>query len=95
MKKLAIVGAAVVVLIGAGLWIRSSMRASAIAEAVQQQKWDEVLALDTTNVAALIGRANQRLAAGTPDIDGAFEDLDVAERVDLSAEGLQAAKGLA
>ena len=50
------------------------MRASAIAEAVQQQKWDEVLALDTTNVAALIGRTNQRLNAATPDIEGAFED---------------------
>ncbi|MFT5328194.1 MAG: sulfatase activating formylglycine-generating enzyme [Planctomycetaceae bacterium] len=85
----------VVVLTSVGLWHYFSTRASAIGEAVQQQQWDDVLALDSQNVMALIERAKQRLEAATPAIDGAFEDLSVAEAVDASAEGLQATKALA
>jgi hypothetical protein len=98
MKKLAIAGAAVtavVLLIAAGSWIRSSMRASAIADAVQQQKWDAALAIDAQHVPALIGRANQRLNAETPDIDGAFADIGLAEQVDSTVAELKPAKALA
>ncbi|MGB4709588.1 MAG: protein kinase, partial [Fuerstiella sp.] len=98
MKKLAIAAAAVtavVLLIAAGLWVRSSMNASALAEAVQQQQWDEALAIDDQHVPALVGRANQRLAAETPDIDGAFADIGLAEQVDSTVAELKPAKALA
>ncbi|MFT5327265.1 MAG: serine/threonine protein kinase [Planctomycetaceae bacterium] len=85
----------VVVLTSVGLWHYFSTRASTIGEAIQQRHWDDVLALDNQNVTALIGRANQRLEAATPAIDGAFEDLSAAEAVDASAEGLQTTKALA
>jgi formylglycine-generating enzyme required for sulfatase activity/serine/threonine protein kinase len=96
MKKLAIAGAAVtavVLLIAAGLWIRSSMNASALAEAVQQQQWDEALALDTTNVPALIGRANQRLTSG--DVKGAMADLDQVASLEPDNSSLASLKDLA
>jgi formylglycine-generating enzyme required for sulfatase activity len=82
-------------LIAAGLWIRSSMNASALAEAMQQQQWDEVLAIDGQNVTALVGRANQRLNAGTPDIEGAFADIGLAEQVDSTVAVIKPAKALA
>jgi FKBP-type peptidyl-prolyl cis-trans isomerase/cold shock CspA family protein len=97
--KLSVAGAtvtAVVLLIVAGLWIRSSiMRASALADAVEQQNWDEALAIDSQHVPALIGRAKQRLNAGTPDIEGAFADIGLAEQVDSTAAELKPAKALA
>jgi Tol biopolymer transport system component len=98
MIKLSVAGAAVtavVLLIAAGLWIRSSMRASALADAVEQQNWDEALAIDGQHVPALIGRAKQRLNAGIPDIEGAFEDIRLAEQVDSTAAELKPAKALA
>ena len=86
---------AVVLLIAAGLWIRSSMNASALAAAVQQQQWDEALAIDEQHVPALVGRANQRLNAGTPDIEGAFADIGLAEQVDSTVAEIKPAKALA
>jgi len=86
---------AVVLLIAAGLWIRSSMNASALAAAVQQQQWDEALANDEQHVPALVGRANQRLNAGTPDIEGAFADIGLAEQVDSTVAEIKPAKALA
>ena len=98
MKKLAIAGAAVtavVLLIAAGLWIRSNMNASALADAVQQQQWDAALAIDSQHVPALIGRANERLSLATPDIEGAFADISSAEQVDSTVAELKPAKALA
>jgi len=98
MIKLSVAGAAVtavVLLIAAGLWIRSSMQASALADAVEQQNWDEVLAIDSQHVPALIGRAKQRLNAETPNIEGAFADIGLAEQVDSTAAELKPAKALA
>jgi hypothetical protein len=97
-KKLSIAGAAVtavVLLIAGGLSTRSSMRASALADAVEQQNWDEALAIDGQHVPALIGRAKQRLNAETPDIEGAFADIGLAEQVDSTASELKPAKALA
>ena len=86
---------AIALLIAAGMWIRSSMNASALADAVQQQQWNEALAIDSDHVPALIGRANQRLTAGTPDIEGAFADISLAEQVDSTVAELKPAKALA
>lgn len=95
-RRKRLLGATVVaVLLSVGVWYHYSSRASALEEAIQQQQWDDVLALDRQNVTALIRRANQRLEAATPAIDGAFEDLSAAEAVDASAEGLQTTKALA
>jgi formylglycine-generating enzyme required for sulfatase activity len=43
----------------------------------------------------LIGRANQRLTSGTPDIEGAFADIGLAEQVDSANTEIQVAKALA
>jgi formylglycine-generating enzyme required for sulfatase activity len=71
------------------------MNASALAEAVQQQQWEEALALDDQHVPALVGRANQRLNAGTPDIEGAFADIGLEEQVDSTVAEIKPAKALA
>ena len=47
------------------------------------QQWDEALAIDDQHVPALLGRAYQQLNAGTPDIEGAFADIGLAEQVDF------------
>ena len=65
------------------------------ADAVEQQNWDEVLAIDGQHVPALIGRAKQRLNTETPDIEGAFADIGLAEQVDSTATELKPAKALA
>jgi len=65
------------------------------ADAVEQQNWDEVLAIDGQHVPALIGRAKQRLNAETPDIEGALADIGLAEQVDSTAAELKPAKALA
>ncbi|MEO2015144.1 MAG: SUMF1/EgtB/PvdO family nonheme iron enzyme, partial [Fuerstiella sp.] len=78
-----------------GISLRSSMRASAVASAIQEQRWDDALALDQDNVPALIGRANQRLEAATPDIEGAFADIGLAEQVDPTVAEIKPAKALA
>ncbi|MDP6718649.1 MAG: hypothetical protein QGF59_08375 [Pirellulaceae bacterium] len=77
---LGIAGAAVVVLVVllAGLAIRSSMRASNLAKAIQERRWDDALALEPNSVQALIGRANERLHAAPPDVEGAFADIGTA-----------------
>ena len=98
MRKLTIAGAAVTavaLLIAAGLWIRSSMNATALADAVEQQHWDEALAIDGQDVNALVGRANQRLSSATPDIEGAFEDIELAEQVDLTNSEIKPVKAQA
>ena len=51
--------------------------------------------LDGQNVTALIGRANQRLLSGTPDIEGAFADIGLAEQVDSTVAEIKFAKALA
>jgi hypothetical protein len=95
MIKVGAAVTAVVLLIAAGLWIRSSMRASALADAVEQQNWDEALAIDGQHVPALIGRATQRLNAAPPDFEGALADIGLAEQVDSTAAELKPAKALA
>ena len=86
---------AVGLLVAAGLLIRSSQNASALAAAVTQQQWEEALAIDGQHVPALIGRATQRLNAGPPDIEGAFADLGLAEQVNSTVAALNPAKALA
>jgi len=82
-------GIAVVALIGigtAGLWVRSSLRAQALTTAITQGRWDDALALEPRNVAALLGRSQARTAATPPDIAGAFRDIDAAEAIDSSSQ---------
>ena len=94
---LGIAGAAVVVLVVllAGLAIRSSMRASNLAKAIQERRWDDALALEPNSVQALIGRANERLHAAPPDVEGAFADIGTAEQVDSTAGDIKSTKALA
>jgi serine/threonine protein kinase/tetratricopeptide (TPR) repeat protein len=77
---------------GVGLWMRASMHASAIAEALKQSDYEAVLALDGENVKALIGRARKRLGSDTPDIHGAFADLSFAEQLDSGVAELTQTK---
>jgi formylglycine-generating enzyme required for sulfatase activity len=72
---------ALIVLVGGGLWIRSSLRAASVAAALASSRWDDVLAIDPRNVAAYEGRARERLSRSPPDIAGAFADIESAEKV--------------
>ena len=91
--------AAVILLVvtGVGLAIfskiRSWLQASAVATAIENQDWDEVLAMDSDHAEALVGRARSRLVfrredlvrgikGKTPDIEGALADLNHAEQID-------------
>ncbi len=85
--------AAVVMITAAGLWIRANMRAAALTIAIAQSRWDDALALAPDNVAALVGRARAKLQANPMDIDGAFADLDRAERGRAASLGANAARG--
>jgi formylglycine-generating enzyme required for sulfatase activity len=81
--------AGIVVLItlaGAGWWIRSAWRTSKVAAAIAQNRWEDALRIEPDNPAALVGRAAARLAASPADIEGAFADLDRAERQPGAAE---------
>jgi tetratricopeptide (TPR) repeat protein len=78
---MAVIGLMVMVtIVGVGLWIRSTVRAASLANAIAQSRWDDALLLDPHNVTCLIGRARGKLTVSPPDIDGAFADLDRAER---------------
>jgi hypothetical protein len=88
--KLSLAAAAVtvvVLLIAAGLWIRSSLNASAVADAVQQQQWEEALAIDENCFSALVGRARSRIDS---DPTGALDDLELAARSPFSSTDLAA-----
>jgi formylglycine-generating enzyme required for sulfatase activity/serine/threonine protein kinase len=93
--RLAIAGAAGVFLIAVGLWVNSFLSSRPLANAIEGQQWDEALAIDDQHVPALLGRANQRLNAGTPDIEGAFADIGLAEQVDSTVAEIKPAKALA
>jgi len=95
LKLVAAAVAAVVLLIAAGLWVRSSIRARSLASAIERQSWEEALQIDGQHVLALTGRANQRLNAAVPDIAGAFADLRLAELVDSTVSELKPVKALA
>jgi serine/threonine protein kinase len=84
--------AAVIVVIAAGLWIRSSARASSLTNAIAARRWDDALALDPRNVAALIGRARAQLSQTPADIEGAFADLDRAADIGTDTAAVQAAR---
>jgi serine/threonine protein kinase/formylglycine-generating enzyme required for sulfatase activity len=73
----AVTVATLVAIGGAGVWIRGAIRRAEIARALEQKRWDDVIAMDATIAAAYIGRAQQRL---TSDADSAMRDLDEAER---------------
>jgi len=96
LKRAGIVAAAVaavVVLTVAGLWMRSSARSAALATALQEGSWNEALALDSENASALVGRAQGKLGATPPDIEGAFSDLDQANRTGREPATVKAARG--
>jgi len=71
---------AVIMMVGAGWWMRSSMRAESLTRAIANGRWDDALAIEPDNAAALVGRARQKLAANPADVAGAFADLDQAGR---------------
>ncbi|MFM8595145.1 MAG: double zinc ribbon domain-containing protein, partial [Chloroflexota bacterium] len=71
---------AMVLLISMGLWIRSTVRAASVAFAIKKGSWDDALKLDPANATALVGRARAKLSATPPDVNGAFSDLEQAER---------------
>ena len=73
----AVTAATLVAIGGAGVWIRGAIRRAEITRALEQKRWDDVIAMDATIPAAYIGRAQQRL---TGDADSAMRDLDEAER---------------
>jgi formylglycine-generating enzyme required for sulfatase activity len=54
-------------LVGGGFWLRARQQAQALADAVQQQNWDEALTIDGQHVPASIDGADQRLSAATPE----------------------------
>jgi formylglycine-generating enzyme required for sulfatase activity len=95
MKRVAI-GAVTIallaMLVGAGVWVGSVIRGSALASAIQNQTWDYALSIDPNNVTALIGRVNDRLKQATPDIEEVFEDLLRIEQIDTNLQELKPVK---
>ena len=80
---------AVIMMVGAGWWMRSSMRAASLARAIANGRWDDALAIEPDNAAALVGRARQKLAATPADVAGAFADLDQAGRQPGAADAVK------
>jgi formylglycine-generating enzyme required for sulfatase activity/serine/threonine protein kinase len=79
MKRLGLAAAALVaisLMIGAGLWVRSAWRASSIAWAIQEKRWDVALAMDPKNLDVLVGRAEQELNKSNWDPVKVTSDLD-------------------
>jgi formylglycine-generating enzyme required for sulfatase activity len=79
------------------VWYQRQMhRTATIAKALQLGRWDEVLALDSGNAVALLGRAQSKLRFQPPgidaDIDGAFRDIASAEQHDPPSEKLSEVK---
>jgi formylglycine-generating enzyme required for sulfatase activity/serine/threonine protein kinase len=48
-------------MLGAALWMRSALRASSIASALAEKRWDDAIVMDPDNVEVFIGRAEQEL----------------------------------
>ncbi|MEI6506232.1 MAG: formylglycine-generating enzyme family protein [Planctomycetota bacterium] len=72
--------AAAIAVVFVGLWIRSSARNASLAEAIARRRWEDALAIAPLNPQALVGRARQKLQTTPPEIEGAFADLEKAER---------------
>ena len=91
------VGAVIAVLavVVVGLTVRSSRRAATIQSAMARGQLGAVLAIDPDNVPAILGLAKSKLAALPPDIDGAFAELDRAERIDGASAKLQTIRATA
>jgi len=83
----------VLAIVGVGLWMRSSARVASLAQAIAQSRWDDALAIEPYNVAALVGRARNKLRALPPDLAGAFTDLDWAGSGGRSSPDIEAARG--
>jgi formylglycine-generating enzyme required for sulfatase activity/serine/threonine protein kinase len=93
----AVIGAAAaiaILVLGISL-IRSGLRAAAIKSANESSRWDYAIALDPTNTVALQGRALRRLTASPWDIDGAFADIELAERFDRESVNAKAVRARA
>ena len=97
-RRRAVVGACLIALVGgtgvaAKTWYDRWMhRKGSIATALQRDRWDDVLTLDPTNAVALLGRAQAKLGARPPDIDGAFRDITSAEEHAPPSDKLSEAK---
>jgi formylglycine-generating enzyme required for sulfatase activity len=66
-----------------------------VAQAIRTSRWDDALSLAPNSVAALVGRARSKLAARPPDIDGAFADLERAEKLSPVSADVKVALGTA
>jgi formylglycine-generating enzyme required for sulfatase activity len=66
-----------------------------VAQAIRTSRWDDALSLAPNSVAALVGRARAKLAARPPDIDGAFADLERAEKLSPGSADVKVALGTA
>jgi len=86
---------ALVALLGAGWWIRTAVRASLVAAAIRDSRWDEALEIAPDNASALVGRAGAKLATNPADIDGAFADLERAEKLSPGSADVKVALGTA
>jgi tetratricopeptide (TPR) repeat protein len=75
---------AITLLIGAGgaiAWAFSAHRARVdLRQAIALKQWDRALALDATNVEALLGRARAELATASADWEAALKDIGLAEQ---------------
>jgi formylglycine-generating enzyme required for sulfatase activity len=87
--------AAVLILVCGILWLRSHQRAASLVDALQSARWDDALSIDPDNGTAFLGRARAKLAAKPPDIDGAFTDIDRADKLLHGSSDVQVARGAA
>ena len=93
-RRLKVAGAvAVLGLVAAGLWSRSSARHRALQSAIAQSRWDDALSIDPANVTALVGRARRKLESDPADVAGAFTDLNQAVAHGKEVAVVQVARG--
>lgn len=80
---------AILACVVAGVRIRGVARQASLAKAMEEARWEDVLAIDPNNVTALIGRARARIEASSNDFESVFKDLEMVSKVSPGAAELK------
>ena len=99
-RTFAIAAAAVAVfaaLVGGGIWRSSHQRTASLAKALKEARLDDALAIDpnSVNADAFLRRASAKFTDRPPDIDGAFADIERAEKLPRGSVDLIQIRGAA
>jgi formylglycine-generating enzyme required for sulfatase activity/serine/threonine protein kinase len=82
-------------MLGAALWMRSARRASSIASALAEKRWDDAIVMDPDNVEVFLGRAEQELNRSNWNKEQVTADLNRAIAIAPNNQRLMSLKTLA